>query len=109
MIEEIAYFLLFIIVKNNKFYEYKIILVCLYVLVYGYVYVTLFKCYLQKINSNFFYGKLILNLIYTYKSFIIYGNNTSYYIAWTKINLAIKFNKLFVAAKWHNVKIYFRP
>ena len=48
MIEEIAYFLLFIIVKSNKFYEYKIILVCLYVSV------TLFKCYPQKINSNFF-------------------------------------------------------
>ena len=54
MIEEIAYFLLFIIVKNNKFYEYKIILVCLYVSVYGYVYVTLFKCYLQKVILNFF-------------------------------------------------------
>ena len=54
MIEEIAYFLLFIIVKNNKFYEHKIILICLYVFVYGYVYVTLFKCYLQKVILNFF-------------------------------------------------------
>ena len=59
-------------------------IICLYI----FVYVTLFKCYLQKINSKF-----DIPIIFF---FFLNGNNTSYYKAWTKINLAITFNKLFL-------------
>lgn len=69
MIEKISYFLLFIIVKNKKIYEYKISLVCLYVFVCGYVYVALFKCYLQKINSKF--DIPIKALLYTETTLVI--------------------------------------
>ena len=57
---------------------------------YGYVYVTLFKCYLQNINSKF--DAPIKFFVF----FIIYGNDTSFFIVWEKINLTITFNKLFL-------------